>query len=489
MRKRNVAGIGVRWLLVASVLATAVGCARKDISEKPPEAGTQPSFPALVSSVGVAVGIPLTQINAAANAKVPRKVSGKIDGLKVGPRCGGPAALRICTNAWVDYTVNLRDLTIAGTSPTNLKLTIPVSIDADGGAGGEIGKRIGKKSAKAGLVVTIDAAPTIASDWCPKLNPRASYGWTSNPRIEMLDNVWVDIKGQVEAEVNGLMPKIEEQLNAAIDCNVIKKQVAAVYGTRSFQLPSMQDVVLHANVEPVGIALSDVLIEAQMLRVAALAKAKIEVASAPIEQKLLPLPALEKLASPQPPRTSLAVPLRVPFASLTAAAGSLAGRTFEKDTPAGKASVKLVGARLYPSNERLVVALDIDAKLPSRWLDTKGTVYLSGVPQVEGEGTVLRLKDSSFSRTLDNELWSALSAVLDEKVRVAIEENARIDLAPQIENLKAQAAARLADPNAVPGFLVQANGLTARVGRVAVAAQALEVEGVLEASVTVMPQP
>jgi hypothetical protein len=186
---------------------------------------------------------------------------------------------------------------------------------------------------------------------------------------------------------------------------------------------------------------------------------------------------------------SLAVPLRVPFATLTqVASAELAGKTFEHDTPLGKLAVTVAGVRLYPSKQRLVAALAIDAKAPRKWLATKGTVYLSGVPAVDETGTKLLLKDTSFSRVLDNELWSLLSAVLDEQIRGALEASAQYSLAPKLEALKTELRSRLANADVTSGLVIRAEDLDLRLGRVGVAAEGLEVEGLAQATAFVRPR-
>lgn len=143
--------------------------------------------------------------------------------------------------------------------------------------------------------------------------------------------------------------------------------------------------------------------------------ANIDVATTPLTPKLMPLPKLKMIVA-SPPRMSVNLPVRVSYASLTTAISqAVKGKTFQQRTPAGNISVKVQSAEVYPSNGRLVVGLEVSAKLPISFLDTQGAVYLLATPKIEN-GTKIVLSDTGFSQTLDNKFWSVAAIVFEGQI-------------------------------------------------------------------------
>ncbi|TGV62239.1 DUF4403 family protein, partial [Mesorhizobium sp. M00.F.Ca.ET.158.01.1.1] len=81
---------------------------------------------------------------------------------------------------------------------------------------------------------------------------------------------------------------------------------------------------------------------------------------------------------------------------------NLKGRDFQQQTPAGAIDVKIDDVDLYPSAGSVVVGLKVRAKLPGKFLNTTGWVYLSGLPRVERTGTAISISELHFATVLDN---------------------------------------------------------------------------------------
>ena len=109
-----------------------------------------------------------------------------------------------------------------------------------------------------------------------------------------------------------------------------------------------------------------------------------------------------------------------------------------------------------------------------------------GKPNVD-KGTHVTLKDVSFTRILDNDVWNILSALFDGEIRKAIEESAHYDLSGDIEKAKAALAEKLGDPKTIPGIKVTASDVKMSLGRTAIAASELAIEALFAAKVTMEP--
>ena len=479
-----------RLAVLGCVIASSalVGCSRKDISERPPEGGGAPIFATAPSLIGAAVAVPLTQVVEIVNAEVPANHSARGNGENV---CGRVLGVRICVGTRYSYTVTRGTIAIKAHSADAIKISVPVSLRGQGGFRGDGARALSldAKNFQADAVLDIALAPKLNADWCPRLDVSASYRWTTNPRVEIVSRAWIDVRGPVERALNGQLPGLVKKAKAAIDCSRFKADVAKLYGTRTFPIALPWNDKLYVNVQPSDIAFSGLKVDQTSLRVAGVLTVKAEVSGTAIKSSPLPLPPLKNFESAEAPRLTVALPLRAPYSSLTAAVSqAVSGETFQQETPAGRVAATIGEVRIYPSADKLVVGVGFEAKLPGKILDTKGTVFVVGKPTVE-EGTRVALKDVSFTRILDSDVWNGLSVLFDSQIRKAIEEAARYDLSGDIEKAKTVLAGKLADPHTIPGLKLTASNVQISLGRTAVAANELAIEALFAATVNITPDP
>ena len=210
-------------------------------------------------------------------------------------------------------------------------------------------------------------------------------------------------------------------------------------------------------------------------------KAKMDVATTATVAAPKALPPLETVPL-APGKIALAVPLRVGYAALTEALNAaVKGKEFSVDTPAGKASATVKNLVVYPSKENLVCGIEFSAKLPGRFLDTNGTVYLLAQPFVEKNSQIIKLGNARFARILDNDVWSVLSAIFEGKIRSELTKAGTVDLAPTIAMGLTSLKAELDKLAIQSGVTVQLEGETAGIRQIVPAETDLVVEAVFEA--------
>lgn len=299
----------------------------------------------------------------------------------------------------------------------------------------------------------------------------------------------MDVSGKVNDAIKDKIPQITQAVQGSINCAQLKSQLASVYGKRTFPVEVTPGQNLHVNVEPLDFAFSGFNIDTQAIRLAAMLTAKVDVSGAPIKPSTLPLPPLKTIGVSAPPRIAIAVPLRAPFALLQTEAQKLvSGKTFEGDTPAGRVKATVSKVEIYPtSGGRIAVGIDLDAKLPGKLLDTKGTVFVVGTPVTEGK-TVVRLKDPTFTRILDNDVWNALSALFDSQIRGELDKSLRYNFSGDVDKAKKALTEKLADPAAIPNAKAIATDVDIGLGRVAVNGTDLVAEAIFGANVTLEPK-
>ncbi len=472
-----------------ALLALLVGCSRSDISARPsPDKGPPIALEPEPSRIGALVKIPIGQATEAVNAALPPSYA---QGWTNGPDFCAKVIFRdVCVGTKYQFNTTRGTISLAPAGPDAILVTVPVSVSGQGGFRGDGARLLGldAKNFDAAAVFSILLRPSIDSDWCPKLDVSADYRWTQNPRVEIVSKVNVDITGQVRDKLNAKLPEITQLAQNAIDCTQIKARIATLYGNKSFPIELSPNQQLHVNVHPTDIAFSGLSVDTADISLAAMLTAKIDVSATPIKPEALALPPLRPLDAGAPPRIHLSVPLKAPFELLRGEAKKfVVGKTFEQQTPAGVVKVTINDATVYATEGgKLAVGIDFDAKLPGKVLDTKGTVFLTGAPATEGP-TVVRLKDVSYTRILDNDVWNAVSVLFDSQIRGALEQNLRYDLAGDIEKAKAALATNLADPAAIPNVKLTVSDVVMGLRRIQVGRDELAVEAVFEASVKAEP--
>jgi hypothetical protein len=461
------------------------GC-HKDLSERPPDTTEPPSFQTTESTIGAMATVSLSSLSAMVNKAFPQSFAAGGNGEDA---CVKLLKQKICAGTRYNFTaIRTGAVAIAAAGPGTLRFTVPIAFDGDGGFRGSVARVIKahKKHFKGAVIVIADLTPTLGSDWCPNLGANFSINWTSDPRVEIVSKVWVNVKDQVNSQLNKELPHLAEQLKGTIDCGRFKRQLESVYGNRAFPIEVPNAGALYVNLEPTNIGFSGLDIDDDLVKVAATLSAKTAVSTAPIETKTLPLPPF-KTISTTTPRLSLAVPLRVGYSDITQIASRyLVGKTFEQDTAVGKIRVTIKGIAVYPSNKHLVLGADIDAKIPGKFFNTRGWVYVLGTPAVEN-GTKISLTDPAFSQVLDNDFWAVAAQLFEAQIKSEMVKVARYDLAPDIQKAKATLTASLSDPARTQGWKIRADDLNIKIGRIAVADKEFAAEGLVSASVVVEP--
>lgn len=475
----------------ACALATCLqltGCGLKDLSERPPEGSSSATFPNDVSRISAAVSVPLDTVAALVDSQVPPSMQDQGHGQDI---CERPLGVKICVGTRYSYQATRGPISIAAGSPEALVLSMPISVQGQGGfrgTGADILK-LDAKNFRAGALLNVKVTPRLGPDWCPTLDLEASYQWTQSPQVEIVSRAWIDVRPAVESALNAQLPSLLAQARSAIDCARFRADIEKVYRTASFPIALPWNDSLHVNVVPLDVHFSGLRVGQSAMGFTTILDVNAEVSGSAIDLRPLPLPPLKSIAAGEPPRLALAIPLRLPYASLTSAAQHLVkGKDFHADTPAGALAVKVNDIRAYPSGEKLVLAVDIDARLPGRFLNTRGTVFIAGTPSILDASRVA-VRDVAVTRILDNDIWNVLSSLFDSQIRQKLEDAAVFDLGEDIAQAKALISAKLADPQTVPGLAVTATDLDIALTRSALAAKDLAIEARLGATVSLSPTP
>jgi hypothetical protein len=76
---------------------------------------------------------------------------------------------------------------------------------------------------------------------------------------------------------------------------------------------------------------------------------------------------------------------------------------------------------------------------------------------------VIRLTDFSYSRILDNGVWSGLSAVFEGQIRQQVENNGHIDLKPHLDKGREALREAISDPTKTNGVKIEVQDPDAKI--------------------------
>lgn len=481
----------------------------RELSTKPPHSASAQSLPRTPSSVQVTATFPVKAITDAINKAVPasfrvagrQKVCAKLtEAIKqtIQKKVGGDVgkflgkAVKFVTEVVtlnqtkevcqdVDYHVDVnRGGPIQVTSARDhLRITVPISAFGQVEFTGDLAKALGlKKNFRGALDAFADIRLDLGADWCPKLAVAADFNWTNKAEFEIVHKWWINIDGQVGPKLKDMIQKATEDLRKKLSCDDVKKAVSPYWHPYSFPIAGTvsSEPVAFVNLIPHAIGFSGIQYHTTALSLALGIEAVTEVATtaADAAQKI-DLPPLARIPATAN-HINIVVPVRVTYAAVVAALTPLLkDKTFEATTQAGNIRLSIDQVLVYPSEGRLAVAMHFTARIGSRVFDTSGWVYMVAAPVLDETNQTLKVKDVAFTRQLDNDLWSVLSAVFSGQVKQLVESEGTYDLKPGITRLRGQLDEQLSELKRTQKIAIDLQTSFAGLKQVNIAAEALEV--------------
>lgn len=448
----------------------------KKLTERPIEKSSQIILKPRPSLIAVNLNFPYDTLTKEARKHTPKEFTFSGNG----PNVKGKVLLvEYSVGTKYSYKVKIAPPTISkGSDNSKIRLSTTVSIKGSGGFRGTGAKilKLDKKNFRAAAKAFVDLSFNLDENWCPLVTVEPSYSWIDKPKVEIVSKAWIDVSDAVEGNLKDELDKMGREAAKAISCEDIKKEVSQIWKTKSLTLDTISSgSQLFLNITPLKAGFSELMTNSKAAQVGLSIISNIEISSKRIAEASIPLPSLSAI-TPEKNGISLAVPLNVPIAKLSAMVhDSIVGQDFEIGTPSGKAIVKVNDVYLYPSGNKIAVGLKFEIDSPNRLFDVKGTVYLSGVPMIENNGTGFRLDNVEFTRVLDSELWSGLSVVLSETIKEKLSNTVRYDLSQKIEEFKNELAETLSKTDENINISLSESEIS--IGRIGVSEDNVFIEG------------
>jgi len=449
------------------------GCKRTpettQVSERPQSidqssmAVTQPR----PSRFGLRARVAYADIEAIAASELPDSYT-MVDSRRL---CKRVIGIKACGTANWDLTVTRRGTPQISGNNQLVSISTPLAFDGVVGMDGKVAKALGLAVLEVqGSVVThVTLGLTLQDNWCPTLKAIINYDWIEKPTVMWRNTMDFNLENIVNDALDKQLATLEPRLNRAIDCEEFRSQLAKYWRSYTFALdiPAADDAEnaqqVHLNIVPKEFAFSGIRTESNKLGVSFTLDATTVVASAPLLEEAIPLPALKKVGF-QDSKTLFDILLRADYTQLQAAIQPrVTGRSFSSDSPAGHVTVTLTSIDFSGNPDGITVALGFTAKLPTNRRDTSGIVYLNATPVVDTELEQLSLSNVRLSKVLDSTLWNLISLVFEGQIISAIERNAVFDLADRTRQLEQRLIEQLHDPARTGGINVEVQNLNIKL--------------------------
>ncbi|HUN42800.1 MAG TPA: DUF4403 family protein [Acetobacteraceae bacterium] len=437
------AGCGYDWIESQNVALT-----------KPPVRSTSElKLPDCESVVSLCADIPLSLIRTAANRAIPAEYHFEGIGPDVGGtiNLGGWNIIKFDVKVGTRYEGDVRkagDLSVTGRDD-KITVALPIAVSGNGGFRGD-GARLLKLDAKnfrAGLILKVHVSIGLNTNWTPAITITPDLEWTDSPKVEIVHNVWIDIRSHVEGQMREQLSAMAQKIRESIPDDIVRRKAKQAWHAYSIPILGIAALPVWANIVPTSIGTSGVVVKDEEIRVGLMLKARTEISTdAGPNMTMLPLPALVRIPA-MPGLLTIALPVRASYDCLrTAILEEIAHKPFAAGVVGGMATVIVNDVYLYPSDDRVVLGLAFRAQIPGRLFDASGKVFLTAKPATENGGMVVRMLDVTLARQLDNPIWDLASVILEGQITKSIEDKVRVNLTPQINKVILDLKTKLADP-------------------------------------------
>ncbi|RVG01813.1 DUF4403 family protein [Sinorhizobium meliloti] len=472
MRKRAVLISAVVLTIAAAAGFYAwYGSRHQQLSEAVPRVGTNVSLPVRDSKIGVRLAVPYSVLQTAINQRLPYSFSKAENGPNY---CADIVFVEVCVGTRYQFTANRTDVTVSRNGD-RLHVKMGVAVRGRGGFRGSGADLLDldAKNFRAAANISADVGVSIGPDFCPVATATPTLDWTENPRVEIVSRVWISLANALEGSVGDMLNDLSRDIQLALPCDKVRAEVARVWRGYDFPVALPDGSQVHVLLTPREIATSGLVVDDAEMRIAAEVVGATEVATAPREIATPPLPTLGGVGD-APGAIDISLPINAGYDFLGKQAMSqFGGKPIEVDTPLGKGTVTINGAEIYPAGEKVAVALDFTADLPTYFLDVSGKIYAVGKPVIDETGMKLGISDFDYSRILDNDLWEILSAAFESKLKDMVARDGVFDLTSMAQDGAAKLQEAIADPANTGGLKLEVTNFSSRIDAIVPQEQSL----------------
>ncbi|WP_294536616.1 DUF4403 family protein [uncultured Rhodoblastus sp.] len=383
-------------------------------------------------------------------------------------------------NQCADYhwhaNINMEGGTHISRNGKFLSLSQGIYVTGQAGVGGTLADILSLRGKNIDIHATprVNVGATLDRQWCPVISAAPLGSWINDASVEVVGRncvridlgalghpeicggpVNLGLANELNHEFDRHRDELQRAAQDALPCDAFKPRIASQWHPLAIKIERKNLQPVYLNIQPKSAAFSGIVPLDDRLRVAVRVAAQTLLAANPADTAAQPLPTLNPLNED---RGSLQVNLQA-IASYDLLKEQLhqaiANQTFEKEVPGGKIEVRIADVDVYPSKDSLALGLKINAKVPGRWFNTTGWVYLSGKPTVGANGRAVKVENVQFAEVIDSAFWSTASSLFQGEILKALNARANFDLGKEIDKAANEISQAIAKDD-VPGLKIAA---------------------------------
>jgi hypothetical protein len=462
-------------LLVAVLVAVGVAMWTPP-SHAPPRvvsASVQPLGP--VATMRIPVSVPLSELAAAVEEKVPRVVVDSDDE-------------QIGRDMYLDLLVTRTgDIEVRGVAG-HIEISFPLHVVAAPirAKRKAAGKPPGGAKVELTMRVVVAVTPTLDDAWNMTTSTVVSHQWIDKPKLQV-GPIKVPVVKMVDKALSGMFTEIGPSIDArSAENDKTPAKVRAAWEALHEPRRVSDEPAVWFVAEPMALHASSPVIgeDAIELAVGVTGRFGLLVGEAPTPPLLLPVP-------PRTPPTAnagfeLSVPVVLEWEALSAlATEQVAGQTY--DLPNAATRMKVLSAELYPSGESLAVGLTYEVEHPG-WT-TDGTLYLLGRPEVDADARAVVVRDFTYVVKTWDQSIAASNWVAQSGIEAAVADLLVFEWGPAADEALVEANTKLRDPPGDDKGKLTASLTAAGLGGIALGEEGLVVTLTLAGQASVVAKP
>lgn len=386
------------------------------------------------SIVTVPVELRLAELEAALDASIPRVLFQQTgaevaDGtlLDAEARRDGPITLRAARGALVSEV----PVAVTAKAYSAKKAQQRAERGRDEPAGTRLSGR---------LVIQATTAYALGDEWDLRSTTTLTHAWTKKPTVAV-GPIRVGVERIADQALAAQWPAIAAEIDARYAADPrLREGVERVWSLLATPRLVREEPATWWVGEPEALYATSPVVEGGVIRlVVGLAGRFAFVVGDPgPAPPLPPLPA--RMDPPGAGAFRLSLGVRLDWAALSeAAAAALVDTTWYGS--AGTATIR--GAELYPSRDRVVVALTYEADHAWR---TDGTVYAAGRPVLDADTREVRFEDVSLGLRTWDDATATVGALAGRPLAQVLTEHLRFPFGDALDEARAILAGNLGDP-------------------------------------------
>ncbi len=431
---------GALWLVFLLALGGAGYLAWRYVNrvepEAPPRGASMQSAPPIASesSINVPLAVDVALIEGIANDKLPRVLLSR-----PGIDAGGEVTAAL--------VVRRAGRVTATAQHGKLQLRIPVEADitADWRPAGLVGVIARGKSqhieTRAAFVVRAEIELGVDAQWELATTTEATLHWEDDPVVQVGPlNIKLSalVGDRIDEQFAGVVKTLDERMREQIPTRaLITRAWTAAF--RTLRIGAHGDLWL--VLRPTAMFLGDVQAGDGhvYLDTALHGVFRVVVGEEPRAAEPTPLPT--RSAPPGEPGVALDVPVSLTFAAANQQLDRrLEGQVVDVplDVVGQSVPVTISAVEVYPSGERVAVALEFSADLPGAWFAVSGLVYMVGTPTLDAERNQLSIADLAYDSQTNVVLVDVAEWMLHDVIVRRVQSLLVFDFAGQLDGYRDQ---------------------------------------------------